>query len=248
MGTVRYFKVLNEDGSAIYGQGAWPLTVNGQPGEPIEVEGELVACQNGLHLCTDATLIEWLGPAIYEVEPLSVVVEQEDKHLTRRARLVRKYEAWNETSARRFAADCAEDVLPLFEAERPDDSRPRNAIVAARAYARSNISDAARDAAWDAARDAAWDAARDAARNAAGAAARDAARNAAWDAARDAAGAAAGAAAWDAAGDAARDAAWNAARNAARNAAWAAARNAAWAAAREWQTARLMNVLGGLDE
>ncbi len=27
-----------------------------------------------------------------------------------------------------WAADCAEHVLPLFEAERPDDDRPRRAI------------------------------------------------------------------------------------------------------------------------
>jgi hypothetical protein len=34
-----------------------------------------------------------------------------------------------------WAADCAEHVLPLFEAERPDDARPREAIAAARAWA-----------------------------------------------------------------------------------------------------------------
>ena len=35
----------------------------------------------------------------------------------------------------RWAADCAEHVLPLFEAERPDDPRPRHAIEAARTWA-----------------------------------------------------------------------------------------------------------------
>lgn len=34
-----------------------------------------------------------------------------------------------------WAADCAEHVLPLFEAERPEDLRPREAIAAARAWA-----------------------------------------------------------------------------------------------------------------
>ena len=34
-----------------------------------------------------------------------------------------------------WAADCAEHVLGLFEAERPDDRRPRQAIDAARAWA-----------------------------------------------------------------------------------------------------------------
>ncbi len=39
----------------------------------------------------------------------------------------------------RWAADCAEHVLPLFEAERPDDPRPRAAIAAARAWVRGEL-------------------------------------------------------------------------------------------------------------
>ena len=35
-----------------------------------------------------------------------------------------------------WAADCAAHVLPLFEAERPDDDRPRRAIALARAWTR----------------------------------------------------------------------------------------------------------------
>jgi immunity protein 5 of polymorphic toxin system len=38
-----------------------------------------------------------------------------------------------------WAAACAEQVLPLFEAARPDDQRPRRAIEAARAWARGEI-------------------------------------------------------------------------------------------------------------
>lgn len=36
----------------------------------------------------------------------------------------------------RWAADCAERVLPLFEAKSPSDTRPRKAIEGSRAYAR----------------------------------------------------------------------------------------------------------------
>ena len=43
----------------------------------------------------------------------------------------------------RFAADCAQELLPEFEAVAPDDSRPRGAIDAARLFAdgaaRSNL-------------------------------------------------------------------------------------------------------------
>lgn len=39
----------------------------------------------------------------------------------------------------RWAADCAERVLPLFEVERPDDDRPRAAVAAAQAWASGEV-------------------------------------------------------------------------------------------------------------
>ena len=38
-----------------------------------------------------------------------------------------------------WAADCAERTLPLFEAQAPDDTRPRDAIDGARAFARGEL-------------------------------------------------------------------------------------------------------------
>ena len=104
----------------------------------------------------------------------------------------------HEKEVRLFAADCAESVLHLYEKEY-DDTRPRDAIQAARDFANGLIDDGLRAAAW-----AAGDAAGDAACSAA---ARIAARVAARAAARGAARAAAFAAAWYAAARiAARDA------------------------------------------
>lgn len=86
-----------------------------------------------------------------------------------------------------IAADYAERVLPIFERERPDDTRMRDCIEVRRRYARGEAAAgemaAARAAASSAAGAAAWDAA-----GAARAAAWDAARVAAGDAARYAAG------------------------------------------------------------
>jgi hypothetical protein len=142
----------------------------------------------------------------------------------------------NERICRLFAADCAEQVLHLFEEEYPDDKRPRQAIEVARDPTASDAARAAaRAAAWDAARAAARAAATDAARAAARAAATDAAWDAAWDAAR----AAATDAAWDAARAAASDAARAAALVTARDAAWATA----LAAARDAQKDRLRQYL-----
>jgi hypothetical protein len=64
-----------------------------------------------------------------------------------------------------FACDCAERALPAFEAEHPDDDRPRRAIEVARRFADGDATMAemqdAWDAAWDAAQAAAVAAARD---------------------------------------------------------------------------------------
>jgi hypothetical protein len=199
-------KFLTAEQRSPTGTGRWT------PNRWRSVRGELVACRNGLHATSSDNLLPFLDAQLWRVEINGEHLWHTDssagrKLVARRMRIVERVEAWNDRTARLFAADCAERVLPLFERERPDDPRPRAAISVARRFANGDATrdeldaarDAARDAVWDAARDAAWAAARDAARAAAGTAARDAA----WDAAGDAAGAAA----WAAAGDAARAAA-----------------------------------------
>jgi hypothetical protein len=55
---------------------------------------------------------------------------------------VRSPQTLSETDRRivaAWAADCAERVLGLFEAEAPDDGRPRDAIARARAFARGEL-------------------------------------------------------------------------------------------------------------
>jgi hypothetical protein len=185
------YKVLGADqGSFHGGTGRWVKR------RWRTVDGPLSPCRNGIHYCRRDQLVTWLGPAIWLFEDGSPeeTVDAGDKMVTRRGRIVERVESWNDTTARLFAADCAEAVLPIFESDRPGDDRPRRAIEVARMFARGECGAAARDAAWAAAwaaaRDAAWAAAWDAAWAAAGAAARDAARAAARAAAWAAAGAA----------------------------------------------------------
>ena len=164
------YKVLNLDGTPCHGGvGAWSLPTkradgSWEPGEWREATGDLVMCGNGLHGCDgERQLVQWLGPLLVcEMEYDGEVVRGEDKVIGRRARLLRRIEAWNERTARLFACDCAERVLPIFERARPGDNRPRAAIETARRFAngaaaREELS-AARAAAWAAA----WAAARDA--------------------------------------------------------------------------------------
>jgi hypothetical protein len=223
----RYIKFLTADGRGPYSGFVWPLPTDDGPGEWVAVDGDLVACERGLHATTPDHALEWLDAAAYAIAFKRRPRTAGNKVVGRTARLVRRL-AWDDRVARLFACDCAERALPVYERAYPGDTRPRETIATARRFARGEATreelaaaraaagaaagDAARAAAWAAARAAAGDAARAAARAAAGAAAGDAAG----DAARDAAGAAAGAAAGDAAWDAARAAASPAARDAAR--------------------------------
>jgi len=109
--TERLFKALNKDGSAFHGgAGTWHLPSDGTPGEWMPpIEGELVVCHNGYHLCRAEDLPKWLGPAIFEAEYRGECLEAEEKLVVREARLLRQLN-WDDRTARLFACDCAEDA------------------------------------------------------------------------------------------------------------------------------------------
>ena len=52
---------------------------------------------------------------------------------------MKRYSRQDQTTMAVWAADCAERVLPLFEAISPADGRPRSAIEACRAWARTGV-------------------------------------------------------------------------------------------------------------
>jgi hypothetical protein len=220
-----YYKVTDHNGQSYHGgSGKWTRN------RWRSVEGEIVPCDNGLHLCRREDLLRWLGPVIWKAEVDGEVVEADDKVVARRARVIERYDTWNERTARLFAADCAEyalkyasaDAVPTLEA----------VIYTVRCYADGQATEVELAAAWTAAEAAAWTAAERAGWTAAWAAARAAAEAAAWTAAEDAA-------------SAARAAAWAAARAAAERAGWTAAEAAARAAARDELTDRLFDYLEG---
>ena len=189
-----FYKALDEDGcSCNGGSGQWSLPRDGGPGEWMPaIEGTLVPCKNGYHLCEDAQVLDWLDVRIFEAEYRGEMIRYDDKIVVREARLVREFLEWNEGNARLFACDCAERVLPLFECVFADDARPREAIAVARCFAAGTATElelsaaeaaastaarsAARFAAWSAAWSVAWSAARSVARSAVGTT---------WDAAGD---------------------------------------------------------------
>ena len=156
------FKALRAGRKATHaGDFTWP-----EPGVWVEVEGELVACRNGLHVCPNLRqiLADWISDELWLVEVDDTAgdrIDLADKSVVRRARLVRQL--MDARSTRHFAADCAEAVLPIFGRHRPGDDRPRRAIETARAFADGHATEgelaAAGNAAGTAAGAAAWTAA-----------------------------------------------------------------------------------------
>jgi len=223
---MKMYKVLKSDGRCVNGgSGKWKLPRGGRPGKWMPKTDKPILCERGYHLVPAREILQWyrVGYVVWEAEGIGEEAASSEKTAYAQARIVSRVGKIDERTMRLYACDCAERVLPIFEAAYPRDKRPRLAIEAARGYAHGTVTAAATAAAGDAARDAAG--------AAAGAAA--------WDAA----GAAAWAAAWDAAGDAAGAAARAAARAAAWDAAGAAAGDAAGDAERRWQGQRLLRYL-----
>ena len=156
------FKVLGEKQNSCHGgDGRWAKN------RWRTAEGGLKPCRNGIHYCRQDQLVRWLGPQIWLFEDGTPdeTLDAGDKMVTRKGRVVRQLDSWNEMTARLFAADCAEAVLHLIPESRRE---PFTAcVVAARGFACGEISDEERAAAEAAAE----------------AAARAAAEAAGWDAA-----------------------------------------------------------------
>ena len=132
------YKLTATDGSPLHGgRGRWPLPKDGTPGHWRSVRGQLIACEQGLHLLRRDNIVHWLHEGVlWEAEAdMDGALIQPDKVVVRRARLLRQAAVLDARTLRLFAADCAERVLPLFEARYPDDDRPRRAIETARRYA-----------------------------------------------------------------------------------------------------------------
>ena len=135
------YKLTGTKGEPVHGgSGTWSLPRGKRPGAWRAVEGELRPCANGLHLLRATDIRRWMRAGIlWEVEAGAEQIDHGDKVVVRRARLIRKAATLDDKTLRLLAADFAEHVLLIFEKKRPGDMRPRDAIAAARAFARGEI-------------------------------------------------------------------------------------------------------------
>ena len=170
-----YYKSLSADGcSCSGGHSKWSLPTQLEdgtykPGRWMPRIKDIVPCERGYHVFQRKDILSWVNATLYEAEVRGETIDHGDKIVAESCRLLRPIPGCNERTLRLFACRVAEDVLPLFEAEYPDDDRLRKAIETARRYASGKATDRELAAAWAAARAAARAAAADAAWDAAGA-------------------------------------------------------------------------------
>lgn len=84
---------------------AWPVPDGAGPGPWMEVAPPLELCRRGIHVCRPGDLPHWLAGLLWEVEVAGQVVEDDDKVVVERARLVAPVPGWPE-QAGPFAEDC----------------------------------------------------------------------------------------------------------------------------------------------
>ena len=119
-----YYKWLPPDHRGVYGHGDYAdhlphgnAPANGYPRSPAPEP-----CARGYHVVTASHLPEhWgkVGSVLYVAEARGEIVADTDKLACEQIRLASRVGALTREVAVTFAADCAERVLPIFEAEVP---------------------------------------------------------------------------------------------------------------------------------
>jgi hypothetical protein len=126
------WKFLREEGGKIVsqsGRATWTIgtrkTLRG---------GDIICCSRGFHSSPGilAALGYVKGEVLAQVSVEGQCIEDGDKTAHRSMTLVRAWR-WTQRDSVALAVFAAEQVIGIFEAARPGDDRPRNAIEAARA-------------------------------------------------------------------------------------------------------------------
>lgn len=146
------WKCLHEDMRSGHGTEA-PWTI----GEWRTITGPLILCRNGYHASpTVLAAISYVRPGyVCTVEVDGLSEQDTDKSVHERMRIVRAVR-WEKADSVGLAVFAAELVIDIHERRKPDDTRLRNAIEAAKAWLREptevnrqNAADAADAAAAD---------------------------------------------------------------------------------------------------
>lgn len=147
------FKIIDASGfSCGGGSGQW------LPGEWREVDGPLVSCRNGLHLCRTPNLVLWLAEdcVVWRAECDGEIIDDGDKIVARRARVVERIGTSTQAVLWHIACWCARytplgDGRTVWDLLR--DDRLKHAVDTAEKRAEGGATEEELRAAWKDARD-----------------------------------------------------------------------------------------------
>jgi len=129
----KYYKILGEGRRACHGgSGVWKRPGSWMP----RLDGPLVPCHWGYHVAKRGDVVVWLDDTIHEVEVRGQRIRCWDKTVVRQARLLHRLKRWNARTARLFACDCAERMIPHVRSASSDKELCIEAIAVARRFAR----------------------------------------------------------------------------------------------------------------
>ena len=108
------YKFLRPDGTSVFTRFHWPLPDEG-PGP--WVDAGVDPCRSGIHACRRADLPQWLGRTLYEIELDGDVEEEATKVVAPRGRLLRRIDAWDESTRDEYTRMCADRAHELARSE-----------------------------------------------------------------------------------------------------------------------------------
>jgi hypothetical protein len=102
-----------------------------EPGEWVEVEGDVQVCANGIHACRSSELPRWIDDELWRIELDSIEQERDGLLVARRGRLVDRIDGWNAETSRELARTCAARAVE-FAGRIPDSLvQRRTAMITA---------------------------------------------------------------------------------------------------------------------
>ena len=117
------FKFLARGAVSPTSRFVWPVPVSSAAGAWVETTGPLEPCARGVHVCRAMDLAHWLDEELWELEADGDSIAAFDCIVVRRARLLRRIDAWSDGGAMRFAGACVERAETLLNATATQTSR-----------------------------------------------------------------------------------------------------------------------------
>jgi hypothetical protein len=103
---VKAYKFFRTGAHAPISKHSWPVPPTAAEGSWLQVQGPLVACQNGLHACRIEQLSYWIADELWQVELGEEWIETAHSVVARRARLSQRIETWQGKASNDFTVQC----------------------------------------------------------------------------------------------------------------------------------------------